>query len=398
MGWYDSKTMEYHAPALEQGERLIMVWFHDESIFYTNDRRLTRWVSPTETAVPYAKGEGASIMVADFVGIEGWLHGLNQSDHARIVLFPGKTRDGYLTGEKVRNQLTKAIEIVQAKYPHAEHVFIYDNATTHTKRREDLAVVGKIPLQPSKNFGEVVEKRMGEGGKVVNIRARYADTHHPDGSPQALYFPDDHITYPGYFKGIAQLLQERGFSVSGLRLQCAAPKKCSPGSGCCARQLLSEQPGFAEQQSALEEIAESKGCRILFLPKFHCELNPIEQCWGYAKRVYRQFPRSKSQANLKSNMITSLDSVPLESIRRFFNKSQRYIDAYRHGLDGQMAAWANKKYHGHRMLPPSILREVEAEYQRQNGLHDPELPPPRRNAAVFACGSAILSLPESDKH
>ncbi|QRV77097.1 DDE superfamily endonuclease [Ceratobasidium sp. AG-Ba] len=289
MCWYDSKTMEYHVPALEPGERIEMFWFHDESIFYVNDRRLTRWVCRTETAVPYAKGEGASIMVADFVGVEGWLRG------------------------------------------------------------SDL---------------EVVEERVGEDGKTVKIRSRYADTHFPDGSPQFLYFPDNHPTYPVYFKGIAELLRERGFQVTGLRLQCAAPKKCVPGSGCYARQLLSEQPGFAEQQSALEEIAEGRGCRILFLPKFHCELNPIEQRWGYAKRVYRQFARSKSQADLKSNMLTSLDSVPLDSIRRFFNKSQRYIDAYKHGLNGQMAAWVNKKYRGHRMLPPNALREIEAEFQR----------------------------------
>lgn len=77
MGWYDSKSMEYHAPAIEQGGRIIMVWFHDESMFYANDRRLTRWVHNGETAQPYAKGEGASIMVADFVGIEGWLYGSN---------------------------------------------------------------------------------------------------------------------------------------------------------------------------------------------------------------------------------------------------------------------------------------------------------------------------------
>lgn len=173
-----------------------------------------------------------------------------------------------------------------------------------------------MTLAPSKNFGEVVEERMGEDGSIIKIRTRYADTHHSDGSLQSLYFPDDHKTHPGQFKGIAQLLRERGFDVKGLKLQCTAPKKCIPSSGCCARQLLSEQPGFSEQQSALEEIAEASGCQILFLPKFHCELNPIEQCWGYAKRVYRQFPRSKSQADLKSNTLSSLDSVPLESIRR----------------------------------------------------------------------------------
>lgn len=35
------------------------------------------------------------------------------------------------------------------------------------------------------------------------------------------------------------------------------------------------------------------------------------------------------------------------------------MDAYRRGLSGKQAAWANKKYHGHRVLPHSILDELE---------------------------------------
>lgn len=72
---FDSKTMTEHLPILAPGEREAMPWFHDESIFYANDRRLTRWVFFEEGAKPYAKGEGSSIMVADFVSIDGWLHG-----------------------------------------------------------------------------------------------------------------------------------------------------------------------------------------------------------------------------------------------------------------------------------------------------------------------------------
>ena len=35
------------------------------------------------------------------------------------------------------------------------------------------------------------------------------------------------------------------------------------------------------------------------------------------------------------------------------------MDAYRKGLDGKGAAWAAKKYHGHRVLPESIMKEFE---------------------------------------
>ncbi|KAJ6505357.1 hypothetical protein C8R45DRAFT_1209132 [Mycena sanguinolenta] len=53
------------------------------------------------------------------------------------------------------------------------------------------------------------------------------------------------------------------------------------------------------------------------VPKFHPELNFIEQCWGYAKRIYRMFPESSSEEDLERNMLAALDSVPLASIRRF---------------------------------------------------------------------------------
>jgi hypothetical protein len=50
--------------------RVVVIWCHDESIFYAHDRRKLRWVRKSETAKPYAKGEGKSLMVADFVSAD----------------------------------------------------------------------------------------------------------------------------------------------------------------------------------------------------------------------------------------------------------------------------------------------------------------------------------------
>ena len=40
---------------------------------------------------------------------------------------------------------------------------------------------------------------------------------------------------------------------------------------------------------------------------------------------------------------------------RFANRSAHFISAYCQGLSGAQAAWANKKYHGHHILPPEMI-------------------------------------------
>ncbi|KAJ3755464.1 hypothetical protein EV360DRAFT_49682 [Lentinula raphanica] len=47
-------------------------------------------------------------------------------------------------------------------------------------------------------------------------------------------------------------------------------------------------------------------------------------------------------------------------MRRFSNRSRRFMYAYAHGLNGRQAAWAAKKYHGHRTLPDSIMEQLDS--------------------------------------
>ncbi len=59
---------------------------------------------------------------------------------------------------------------------------------------------------------------------------------------------------------------------------------------CCARHYLSQQPDFLTQKCEIEElISEWHGLqyRVLYYPKFHCELNHIEHFWAHAKRYAR---------------------------------------------------------------------------------------------------------------
>ena len=67
----------------------------------------------------------------------------------------------------------------------------------------------------------------------------------------------------------------------------------------------------------MEEVCEAHGYEVIFLPKFHCELNFIEQCWGFAERIYCHYPPSPKEADLEANVLSALESVALGSMHRY---------------------------------------------------------------------------------
>jgi len=124
--------------------RRTVAWWHDESTFYANDRRRIHWVHKGEKAVPYAKGEGASQMVADFVSANyGWLQSPDGQQRSRILFKAGKACQGYFTNEDILNHASTAMDILETHYPDEKHVLIFDNATAHLKRAEDALSVQK---------------------------------------------------------------------------------------------------------------------------------------------------------------------------------------------------------------------------------------------------------------
>lgn len=87
------------------GRKPVVLWFHDETHFCANDRRQIRWVHRDEKAVPYAKTEGATLMIADFVSADyGWLRGHN-GESAMVKFRAGKNREGYFTSADVLQQV-----------------------------------------------------------------------------------------------------------------------------------------------------------------------------------------------------------------------------------------------------------------------------------------------------
>ncbi|CAK5276392.1 unnamed protein product [Mycena citricolor] len=249
-------------------------------------------------------------------------------DDAEVVLWPFQARDGYQTNEDILNAL-------------------------------------KITLNLSANFNK-------EKIDSVSMCVRMWDGKFQDGSLQCLYQAD------GKFKGAKALIIERRTKDHNLpdldarnpitnkkpHLKCASFScRYNDTWDCCLKKMLYLEPDFQAQKSQLKEHCEAHGYKVIFFPKYHPELNFIEQCWGFAKHVYWMLPKSTKEADVIQNVAHALESVPLESMRQFATRSSCFTDVYFHGLNGAEAAWANKKYCRHRTLPAEYWRDVENEFR-----------------------------------
>ena len=70
-----------------------------------------------------------------------------------------------------------------------------------------------------------------------------------------------------------QILEERGINTSSMKAD-------------DMRTVLSFHEDFQSEKTLVEKLVTNKGLKCLYIvyfPKFHCELNPIERVWGQAK-------------------------------------------------------------------------------------------------------------------
>jgi transposase len=210
-------------------------------------------------------------------------------------------------------QITHACNILAEHYSGKDHLFVFDNSPIHLARRPDAPSATNMPkFTPkagSKNF--LIEVTDKEGNRVsVPMTGGYFC----NGEPQSFYWPEGD-EQAGQFKGMAEILKERGWeSAYSIRAECA--KHSSARTDCCLRRILYNKPDFVNLVSMLERLVTSYRFGFLLLPKFSPELNPIEQCWGAAKREFRNLPQSTGSKQLEKFVKAALDSVSLDDIRK----------------------------------------------------------------------------------
>jgi hypothetical protein len=212
------------------------------------------------------KGRGRLIHVSDFIDqVDGHLVCHDSSGkvvkEARVIILPGSNGDAWWDNPQLLKQMTDhAIPTFEQAHPNCQALFIFDQSSAHASFGPDAL--------------RAFEMNKSDGGKQRVQRDTVIPMDNPvvelRGKVQRM------TTASGLAKGLQATLEERGFNVAGMRGKCTKPVCLSTNLRCCMARILSNQADFFYQVSMLETLITSRGHLCLFLPKFHCELNPIE--------------------------------------------------------------------------------------------------------------------------
>lgn len=115
------------------------------------------------------------------------------------------------------------------------------------------------------------------------------------------------------------------------------------------RDKLKKFPDFASSVPIVQEVVQERGHMCLFLPKFHCELNPIERCWCHAKKLTRAHCNG-SIVRLRTIVPEGLASVNKELISKYFLTCKDYEKAYSEGHTCTSVDERVKEYKSHRRV------------------------------------------------
>ena len=300
--------------------------YHAESIFNTNEGLKWMWATD-DTPVIQPKTKGSGIMVSEFVDNHNGHLQLTDEEYAvakvsdpdmqsaRVFLEYGAEREGYWTSEKFMHNFRSAVKIKKNKYPAISYTvcWIFDQSSCHKAYAEDALNAKRMNLRPG---GAQPQMRdIIWAGKVQQHMVM------PDGTP----------------KGLKMVLEERGINTARMKAD-------------DMHVVLPFHDDFRTEKTLVKEFLTNEGQQVMFLPKFHCELNPIERVWGQAKSYSRQYINYTLQ-RLCNIINPALDSVSTDLIKKYFRKVADYERAYiEGGKAGKEMENAVKVYKSHRRV------------------------------------------------
>lgn len=358
---HENGDVEVHIPIVPEGQTLIIPVTHDECTCNANDGPHYQWVRGDHIPLR-SKSRGQGIHISEFVTPWGRLrvdeknmsdedlikYGLHKREATEIIQCGG---DIWWDQEKIVQQTLTAITIFEAAHPGCCALFLFDNATSHSAFASNAlrgTKMNKGPggAQPHMRDGWYIDKN---GVRMVQ-KMCYGQRERK--IPKSLW---------GEPKGLEVILKERGlWPKEGLYLDCTqrnnVPKNQRKHSeavaNCCARKLISQQPDFLSQKGRVQEVVEGRGHRVLFYPRFHCELNWIEYFWARVKLYTRKncgYDIKSLRENVPLALTWASDLIP-----KWWSKSLRIMDTYRAGAIYGTEEFRVKAYKSHRRVSSKV--------------------------------------------
>jgi len=178
---------------------------------------------------------------------------------ARRIIYPRVGGNAWWDHDQLLMQVDKAILIFEDAHPSCVALFMFDQSSAHT-------LLGPDALRAFN-----MNKSNGGRQKKQKDTIILMTNEHPEfrGKAQSM------VTETSEAKGLQRTLEERRFNMQGMHAKCS-PVCPFENEKCCMARLLSKQDDFRFQKSLLEQKIKGRGHICIFLPKFHCELNPIE--------------------------------------------------------------------------------------------------------------------------
>src|SRR5882724_1386322 len=329
-------TLDVTYPELQLDERVHIVINHDEMSIATNEQHRRLWLAEGQQPLR-KKGNGRSVHVSDFIlettghlcltqtqlGAQAQLligNCLRKMD-ARTIIYPGKNPDAWWDMAQLLTQIKDTIPIFEYLHPGAIGIWVFDCSLAHEALANDALNIKNMNIKA--------------GGKQRSLHPTIIPVSNPPPKPgkcdtcgdiQEFSYPTDHpnADFRGKPKGICAIVMEctsvwdalceasgSERQVKNICSMCKASqveKDClahvaamestegnvTVGDGtlgvpkathryCCVTGTLSQQQDFLDEKPFIQTYIEAQGHICMFLPKFHCELDPIEMYWGWAK-------------------------------------------------------------------------------------------------------------------
>ena len=312
-----------------------------------------------------SRDRGAVVMMYGIVSL------FAPEDATLISVGGGKTAGGYWTTERCVPLTVDLVQRIQGRYPGVELWLLLDNSSNHLAAADDAPIVSRLNKGPGgvrkgapirvrdtyRKYDAVTGAPVDGGGDVIRLSRA-------DGEPLGLTAMARDLFPPA-----------GGWPAGAAPLKGAGSAAWTPAH--LMEYLEAAHPPFRYARhsgTALATALARVGVRVVYLPRFHCMLNPIERVWAWLKRWARAHAATAEGASARVRMANAmagawreLPRAAPEYVAASWINAWRYTQLFGFGCTAETALAVVRALTGHgpvaarvfnhRELPPLPVEE-----------------------------------------